>query len=99
MSTRKQPTQSEAKALYDSKFWEPMSHRERAEFQLFTDRLCMPFDVFQEAVEKALGRSVWTHEFAGRDALQQELLGNRPSPTMQEIIDLIPADKRIIVTV
>lgn len=31
--------------------------------------------------------------------LQDELAGNRPAPTMQEIIDMIPPEKRIIVTV
>jgi hypothetical protein len=30
---------------------------------LFTQELCLPFDVLHENIEKALGRPVWTHEF------------------------------------
>lgn len=56
--------------------------------------------MFHEAVEKALGRPVWTHEFGlNWDGLKKELMGEAPAPTMQEIIDLIPEEKRIIVEV
>jgi len=91
-------TKEQAIALADSKFWESMTFRERARFQLFTDRLCMPFDVFHEAVQKSLGRPVFTHEFGmNPEELQQEFLRNKPAPTMDEILALIPEDKRIIV--
>jgi hypothetical protein len=92
-------TKDQAIALYDSKFWEEMTYEQRARFQLFEERLCMPFGVFHEAVEKALGRSVWTHEFGlNSDGLRRELLGETAAaPSMQEIIDLIPAEKRIII--
>ena len=67
-------------------------------FQLFTDKLCMPFTIFHAAMEKALGRPVYTHEFGlNYDGLVEELLGKKPAPTMQEIMEMIPADKRIIV--
>ena len=90
-------TRAYAKALYESGFWESMSDKERAMFQLFEDRLCMPFDVFHAAIEKALGRPVWTHEFAlNRAGLQAELLGDAPRPTMDEIVGLIPAEKLIV---
>jgi hypothetical protein len=84
--------------LSASGFWEPMDYRERAMFQFFEDRLCMPFDVFHEAMCKTLGRPVYTHEFASsnREALQAELLGHRDAPTLTEIIEMIPAHKRII---
>jgi hypothetical protein len=49
--------------LYESKWWEGLSHREIAGVQLFVTELCCPFDVFHEAVEKSLGRPVFTHEF------------------------------------
>ncbi len=93
-------TKEQAIKLGEAKFWEPMSYRERAGFQLFEELLCMPFGVFHEAVEKSLGRPVWTHEFgsAGLDGLKKEFLGVRPAPTFQEIVELIPADKRIIIT-
>ena len=90
-------TKEQAKKLFKTRFWEEMDFRQRATFQLFENRLCMPFDVFHEAVEKALGRSVWTHEFGlNRDGLQRELLGKQSPPTFEDIINLIPADKRII---
>lgn len=84
--------------LYNSKFWEPMSYRDRAIFQLWEDKLCMPFNVFHEAMEKALGRPVFTHEFGlNRDGLKKELLGEAPTPSLEDIINLIPEDKRLIV--
>ena len=89
-------TKEQAIELFDSGFWEELSYAEWAKFQLFEERLCMPFDVFQEAVEKTLGRGVWTHEFAYPENLQKELLGEASKPTMEEIINLIPKDKRII---
>lgn len=84
--------------LYNSKFWEPMSYKDRAIFQLWEDKLCMPFNVFHEAMEKALGRPVFTHEFGlNRDGLKKELLGEAPAPSLEDIINLIPEDKRLIV--
>jgi hypothetical protein len=90
-------SEQEAIALYDSQWWKTKTPREIAEFQLDEDRLCIPFDKFQEAMEKALGRPVWTHEFAFRDRLRAELAGTRVAPTMQDIIELVPAEKRIVV--
>lgn len=85
-------------ALFDSGWWKGEDAKTVAKFQLFTDELCMPFGDFQEAVEKALGRPVWTHEFAlNFDGIAQELLGEKDAPSMQEIIDLIPVEKRILV--
>jgi hypothetical protein len=85
--------------LFESHWWELCDHREIAEFQLFTEYLCCPFDVFQEAVEKSLGRKVRLHEFGSAASLAAEFLGDRAPPTMVEIMDLIPAEKRIIVVV
>jgi hypothetical protein len=69
-------TKEEAIGLYKSKCWETMSDRERVEFQLFEERLCMPFAVFQMSVEKVLGRPVFTHEFgtAMVEGLRKEFL-------------------------
>lgn len=57
-------TKVKAIELYNSKFWEKMSYQERAEIQLKEPFLCMPFDVFHEAMEKTLERPIWTHEFS-----------------------------------
>jgi hypothetical protein len=90
-------TKEEAIKLAESKFWEDMSLEDRAMFQLWEKKLCMPFGVFHEAVEKTLGRPVWTHEFAFLDSLKEEMLGLRPAPSMEDIFNLIPAEKRTIV--
>ena len=90
-------TREQAIKLYESGWWEPLGHPERAMFQMFEPLLCMPFAVFHEAVEKTLGRPVFTHEFAYPDSLRQEMLGERKAPTLDEIIALIPEDKRVIV--
>ncbi|HLE17638.1 MAG TPA: hypothetical protein VI728_05050 [Syntrophales bacterium] len=93
-------TKGEAIKLMDTKFWETMTLKERAMFQMFEKRLCMPFDVFHEAVEKTLGRPVLTHEFGlNWEGIQKELLGDTPAPTMKDIINMIPAEKRMIVVV
>ena len=103
-------TQEQAVKLYESKFWEGMSFRERAVFQMNEKRLCMPFGVFQEAVEKAIGRPVWTHEFGmNLDGLKAELAKATDPPTpvsvawnsdkLNEIMGLIPAEKRLVVMV
>lgn len=96
MEAKQEITEAEAIALAESGFWREMPAREIAEFQMFTPRLCMPFDVFRKAMEDALGRPVWTHEFAFPD-IRAELLGNKPAPTWEEIVGLIPEDKRIII--
>ena len=93
----KQLTKEQAIAFAENKFYEGMTSRQIAEFQLNQEKLCMPFCVFHKAIEEALGRPVWTHEFAFSENLKQELMGERDAPTFEEIIELIPADKRIII--
>lgn len=91
-------TREQAIALSESKFWEGMSHREIAEFQIMEERLCMPFSVFHEAVEKTLGRPVFTHEFGlNLQGIKDELFSGKEPPTMEEVINLIPEEKRILV--
>ena len=67
----------EAIKLAESRWWENKTAEEIVEFQLFEDRLCMPFANFHKAIEEALGRPVWTHEFADRAGLQAEFHGER----------------------
>lgn len=76
-------------------WWESCTHREIAEFQLFTKELCLPFDKFHEAIEKTLCRPVWTHEFGNR--LVAEFLGERDAPSLADIMNLIPSEKRCFV--
>lgn len=91
-------TEDQAKKIYASRWWETSTHQQITEFQLFTDRFCVPFDVFHEAIEKSLRRPVWTHEFGlAMEDLRKEFLGERPTPSIQEIMNLIPEDKRVVV--
>ncbi len=59
----------------------------------------MPFDVFHKAIEEALGRPVWTHEFGlNWDGLWLELMGEADRPSnLADILALIPEDKRVLV--
>ena len=93
-----QLTEEQTIRFHDEKLWEPLTDEQRARFQIEQDRLCMPFSVFHKAIEVALGRSVYTHEFGlNRDGLRSELNGERSPMTFAEVIDLIPTDKTVIV--
>lgn len=84
--------------LSETRWWEGKTSREIAGFQLFVEELCCPFEIFHNAVEDSLGRPVWTHEFGlSYDLIVAEFNGDRASPTMQEIVNMIPEHKRIVV--
>ena len=87
---------AQAIKMAESGWWKTLSYFEIAAFQLWEEKLCMDFSDFQDAVEKSLGRPVWTHEFAYPDLLRQEFLGRRPSATFEDILNLIPAEKRVL---
>jgi hypothetical protein len=91
--------EKQAIRLYKSKWWKGLSAREIVNVQLFVDELCMPWREYTSAVEDALGRDVYTHEFgtSGVGQLQAEFRGDASAPTLQEIIEMLPADKRIVV--
>jgi hypothetical protein len=89
-------TEKDAVKLAESGFWKDMSAHEIASFQLQEGRLCMPFGVFHESVEKALGRPVYTHEFASPKHLRAELFGDEPAPTFEEIIAKLPDHVKVI---
>lgn len=91
-------TKDQAIALAETRWWKDKTPRQVAMFQLFEDKLCMPFDLFHQAMEVALKRAVFTHEFVrNRDGLQRELMGEKPAPTMDEIMEMIPEAKRIVI--
>lgn len=95
----KQLTSEQAIALGKSEFYKNMSAEQIVKFQLFQDKLCMPFNIFHSAVEKTLQRPVYTHEFAYVENLRKEFLGEVKPPTFEEIVDLIPKDKQILLIV
>jgi hypothetical protein len=84
--------------LAESGWWKGLNARQIVGVQLFVDELCMPFREYHSAVQKALGREVYTHEFGskGIGQLQAEFRGDASAPTLQEIIDMLPSDKRSI---
>jgi len=94
-----QLTKEQAIKIYESGIWKDMDFEQIVKFQLFQDRLCMPFSNFHEAVENVLGRPVYTHEFADRDSLVAEYLKQKPAPTFDEIIGIIPAEKLIAINI
>ncbi len=92
-----QLTKEQAIRFYESGVWQDMSAQEKVEMQLFQDRLAMPFGEFLQAMESVLGRPVYTHEFADKDSLQKEFLGEIAPPTFDEIVGKIPEEKRMII--
>lgn len=92
----KQLTKEQAVSLFESGIWKTWSDKEIVRFQLFQSKLCMPFSRFHEAIGKVLKRSVYTHEFANQEALKAEFLGKKEAPTFDEIIEMIPKEKRIV---
>jgi hypothetical protein len=98
--TRQSIGREAALALIDKKWWEGKSSRDIAEFQMLTAELCMPFGDFHKAIEEAVGRPIFTHEFGMNwDGIVAELFDGAPAPSFDEILEMIPADKRIVITV
>lgn len=59
----------------------------------------MPFPVFHASLEETLGRPVMIHEFGfAYDQLVLELLGERDAPDLDEVLALVPEDKRLVLT-
>ncbi len=92
-----QLTREEALEFAKSDRWKTWTDEQVTMFQLWQDRLCMSFDRFHEAVEHVLGRPVYTHEFAWPDKLRLEVMHIRKAPSFEEIINLLPKDKLVIV--
>lgn len=60
----------------------------------------MPFHDFHGALEAALERPVFTHELGlNWEGIVQEFMDERDAPTMEEIMNLIPAKKRIVIDI
>lgn len=91
-----QLTKEQAIAFAESNVWQTWTDEQIVQFQLFQTMLCMDFNRFHQAVEAVLQRPVFTHEF-GFNRITEEYLGTRDAPTFEEIINLIPADKRIVI--
>lgn len=97
----KQLNEAQAIKMAESKVWENWTDEQIVRFQLFQDRLCMNFSRFHEAMGKVLDRPVYTHEFcsSNHENLIKEYLCAKPKPTLEEIINIIPEEKRLIIGV
>ena len=73
-------TKGEAIKLIKTNWWAGKTANEIVQFQLYEPRLCIPFTEFHKAIEEALGRPVWTHEFADQKGLQAEFEGRQDAP-------------------
>ena len=97
---QRQIGKEQAIELGRTEWWKSKTSREIAEFCMSTAELCCPFGVFHEAIEKTLGRPVFTHELGMNfDGIWGELFHGDDPPSFQEIMDLIPADKRIVAVI
>jgi hypothetical protein len=85
--------------LAESKWWIGKDPVSVALAQLQEPILCMDFGSFQEAVGKACGRDVYTHEFINPEALIAEIRGRKLPPTLVEIIDKLPKGKSLILAI
>jgi len=65
-------TKDEATAKAESRWYEGKSPQEIVEFQLCEDKLCMPLELYQEALEKVLSRPVYTSEYKETEKLIAE---------------------------
>jgi hypothetical protein len=93
----RQLTREEAIAFARQKGYANWTPEQIAAFQLEQELMCMNLSDYQEAMEKALGRPVWTHEFAKPELLKAELLKQIKTPSLEEIINKIPKEKLIVV--
>ena len=97
MNKPRQMTKDEAIAFFNGDEWKDMSDYGIVALQLCQDKLCVPFSRFHEAIEKVLGRPVWTHEFAFSDSLVAEFEGRTDKATFADVLNKIPKDKQIFV--
>jgi hypothetical protein len=92
-------TREEAIKLAKTEWWKYTDAETIVAFQLYEEKLCMPFTDFHKAIEKVLGRPVFSHELAFVDRLRIEHKGGKPKPTFEEIVELIPEEKRLLLVI
>jgi len=91
-------TREQAIEIAKSGIWKEWSDEQVVKCQLYQKRLCMDFSRFHEAMEKVLGRPIFTHEFACVDLIR-EYEGKKEAPTFKEIMSLIPKEKLMLIKV
>lgn len=77
---------------------EMTSDEREAEMRLWRGPLEVPFDLMHERIEALVGRPVWTHELGlNYEGLCKEARWDDRPATMEEIIGLVPEEKRIVI--
>lgn len=93
-----QLNKEQAIAFAASGEWKNWTDEQIVRLQLFQERMCVDFNRFHEAITNVLGRPVFTHEFGlNYEGIVMEYLGEKEPPTLDEIINLVPEDKRIVI--
>ena len=87
----------EAMARHDKPWWDSDDLLVLAKGQLSERILLIDFALYHKAVESALERPVWTHEFIDRKGLLAELEGKIPKATFDDVFNKIPKGKPTIV--
>ena len=91
-------TKEEAIRIYDTREYEEWNDREKVAAMLYGRLLCMPFEVFHAAIERVLKRPVYTHELGlNWKGIVKEFEGIGKKPTIGEIINLIPEEKKLLI--
>jgi len=67
-----QLTQREAQTYYFSGAWEKLSPLEIVKLQLYQERMCVPFKVFQQSINQVFGRKVHELAYVDVEVLQKE---------------------------
>lgn len=95
----RQLTREEAIAFTDTDAYAKMTEKEVAAFQLQQNLLCVPMAEFLRVLEVALNRPVFTHELVNPASLLKEMYGEKEPPTFDDILTMIPKEKRVVVMV
>ena len=79
-------SKEQAVAFLESGQWKDLTDEEITRLQLFQERRCVPADVFQRAIEGALGRPVLSAEYKRFDELTAEFEGRAERPTLTDVV-------------
>jgi hypothetical protein len=87
-----------AQAKYTFPWWESNDPTILTWHQLNEPILLVEFSKFHHATEMALGRPVWTHEFANVDSLKAEFQNKIPKATFEDVVNKVTKPVIIVTT-
>ena len=94
----KEMTSEEARRFGEEGFWKKLTPVERAWMQLYQPCICMPLDVIYDAMQTLFDRPVYSHEMwmDAMASLRKEA-ADRRHISFEEVLEKIPAEKRIVI--